>query len=101
MVNGTMSRDFTSQRLSLLKIQQSGVDIRNSNQILAAELKSPSQQGLATVADAQILEINQVKQLRGGGSEDQATLKMLVQEVQDGTKQNMMNLAAAQSQCGK
>ena len=91
--------DFETQRQALLKIQQMGVDARTQNQKIAAAVNSPSAAGLAKVAMAQTTEINQVKSLKGTGAADEATLKQLVQEVQDGTKQNQANLAAAQGQC--
>jgi hypothetical protein len=53
------------------------------------------------VAGAQTKEIDQVRSLKGT-SGDAETIKMLVQEVMDGTKQNQKNLAAAKGQvCGK
>ncbi|KAF2636919.1 hypothetical protein P280DRAFT_459295 [Massarina eburnea CBS 473.64] len=93
--------EFQIQRNTVLQIQQNGVDLRASNQKVASQLKSPSEKGLATVSMAQLLEISQVKSLQGGGTADENTLQMLVKEVEDGTKQNMANLAAAQSQCGR
>lgn len=62
-------------------------------------INSPSQQGLAVVSQAQVMEMTQVTGLKGTAAADQSTLAMLVKEVQDGTKQNQMNLAMAQSQC--
>jgi hypothetical protein len=45
------------------------------------------------------MEMTQVQGLQGTAQTDKNTLLMLVKEVQDGTKQNQMNLAMAQSQC--
>jgi hypothetical protein len=54
------------------------------------------------VAGAQTKEIDQVRSLRGNAASDEETIKMLVQEVMDGTKQNQKNLEAAKGQaCGK
>ncbi|KAF1960811.1 hypothetical protein CC80DRAFT_532385 [Byssothecium circinans] len=87
--------DFELERQAVLQIQQTGVDLRTANQKVAAELKSPSEKGLATVSMAQTLEIQQVKSLEGSGQKDQDVLMMLVKEVMDGTMQNKKNLAAA------
>lgn len=57
--------------------------------------------GLAVVAMAQVMEMMQVKSLQGGGESDKKTLETLVKEVEDGTKQNTMNLQMAESQCKK
>ena len=40
-----------------------------------------------------------MKTLTGGGESDAKTLKLLVSEVEGGTKQNMQNLKDAESQC--
>ena len=95
----TCANDFTAQQQKVLAIQNQGIQIRASNQQLAQQLNSPAQDGLATVAMAQLLEVSQVKSLQGTtGQMDQATFKMLVQEVMDGTMQNMKNLMAAMGQ---
>lgn len=52
------------------------------------------------MAKAQVTEKEQVTGLTGS-KKDKETLKTLVKEVQDGTKQNEQNLKAAQGQCGK
>ncbi|KAF1979371.1 hypothetical protein BU23DRAFT_403036, partial [Bimuria novae-zelandiae CBS 107.79] len=88
---------FAAQQQSVLDIQNQGIAIRATNQKLAAQINSPAQDGLATVAMAQVLEVSQVKSLNGTAG-DKATFTKLVQEVMDGTKQNQKNLAAAQSQ---
>jgi hypothetical protein len=88
---------FQAQQKSVLDIQQKGINIRANNQKLAKEINSPANAGLATVANAQVLEKNQVTSLKGNAA-DAATLQKLVTEVQDGTKQNQKNLAAAKSQ---
>lgn len=98
-VNGTS--DFEIERQAVLVIQQKGIDIRAKNQQMAMSLNSPSQMGLAVVAQAQTTEMMQVKSLEGGGDSDKKTLQTLVQEVEDGTKQNEMNLQMAESQCKK
>jgi hypothetical protein len=91
---------FQTTQQSVLAIQQKGITIRAQNQKLAGQIKSPAADGLAIVAGAQTKELGQVKGLKGTQA-DASTLKMLVQEVQDGTKQNQMNLAAAKGQkCG-
>ena len=87
---------------SVLAIQQRGVDIRANNQKLAKEINSPAADGLAIVAGAQTKEIDQVKSLKGNAAADGETIKMLVQEVMDGTMQNQKNLQAAKGQaCAK
>jgi hypothetical protein len=93
--------NFQLQQAAVLKIQQTGIDIRAENQRIAKEINSPAQAGLDTVAQAQVLEMTQVQGLQGGGDADKATLEKLVQEVMDGTKQNMMNVLAAESQCAR
>ncbi|KAK7183445.1 hypothetical protein PSPO01_10404 [Paraphaeosphaeria sporulosa] len=94
------TQDFKNIQKAVLNIQQQGIDIRTNNQKLAQQVNSPAQMGLAIVATAQITEKDQVTSLNGSCA-DQGTLKTLVKEVQDGTKQNKKNLQAAQSQCGK
>ncbi|KAH3978663.1 hypothetical protein HBI56_081240 [Parastagonospora nodorum] len=89
--------EFETTQQSVLSIQQKGITIRAENQKLAAEIKSPAADGLAIVAGAQTKEMMQVMSLKGTAA-DEATLKLLVQEVQDGTKQNQKNLAAATNQ---
>jgi len=98
--NATASADkFAIQRLKVLAIQQQGIDIRAMNQAIADEIKSPAIAGLKTVQGAQALEMRQVMGLTGNARTDDAVYQMLVQEVQDGTKQNQANLAAAKGQC--
>lgn len=95
------SPEFQTEQQSVLRIQQQGINIRANNQKLAKEIKSPAASGLATVAMAQVKEMTQVQGLKGNEA-DANTLQQLVQEVQDGTKQNQKNLAAAKSQkCAK
>lgn len=50
---------------------------------------------------AQTLEMDQVKSLKGGGDMDKMKLEMLVQEVNDGTAKNMMNMQMAAKGCRK
>ncbi|KAH6644779.1 hypothetical protein C7974DRAFT_384264 [Boeremia exigua] len=88
---------FQAMQISVLDIQQKGVNIRANNQKLAQQINSPASAGLATVAMAQTLEISQVLKLNGNAT-DATTLQMLVTEVQGGTQQNQKNLAAAKSQ---
>jgi hypothetical protein len=93
--------EFETTQQSVLSIQQKGITIRANNQKLAAEIKSPAADGLAVVAGAQTKEMMQVMSLKGTAA-DADTLKQLVQEVQDGTKQNEKNLATAKGQkCAK
>lgn len=96
---GQQNQQFAQEQAAVLSIQQAGVDFRKQNQELAKKLNSPAQDGLAIVAKAQLQEISQVQALTGDPAKDDAVLKMLVQEVQDGTKQNEKNLKAAESQC--
>lgn len=98
---GNAPSDFQITQKNVLAIQQKGIDIRAQNQKLASSINNPSAKGLAVVAMAQTMEVEQVKTLTGSGAKDAATLKMLVTEVEGGTKQNMMNLQAAESQCKK
>ncbi|KAH8722356.1 hypothetical protein GQ44DRAFT_622830 [Phaeosphaeriaceae sp. PMI808] len=92
---------FQKEQKSVLSIQQQGIAIRANNQKLAKEINSPAASGLDIVAKAQVKEKDQVTGLKGNAA-DATTLALLVQEVQDGTKQNQMNLAAAKSQkCAK
>jgi hypothetical protein len=96
--NGTAQvAAFQMTQKSVLGIQQKGIKIRSNNQKLAKEINSPAADGLAIVATAQVKEMSQVMGLNNTAA-DAATLKQLVQEVQDGTKQNEKNLAAAKSQ---
>ena len=88
---------FNATQTSVLAIQQKGIDIRAKNQKLAKEINSPAAAGLDIVAGAQVKEMTQVTGLKGTAATDDATLKTLVQEVQDGTKQNEKNLADAKS----
>jgi hypothetical protein len=88
---------FSTEQKSVLAIQQKGIAIRETNQKLAKEINSPAIAGLAIVAGAQVKEMTQVTGLKDTAA-DAATLTTLVQEVQDGTKQNQKNLAAAKSQ---
>lgn len=88
---------FQVTQQSVLAIQQQGIALRANNQQLASAIKSPASDGLAIVAKAQVQEMTQVQGLKGTKA-DVATLKTLVTEVQDGTKQNQKNLAAAKSQ---
>ncbi|CAE7180159.1 hypothetical protein PTNB73_03705 [Pyrenophora teres f. teres] len=88
---------FKAEQTSVLAIQQKGIDIRAKNQQLAKEINSPAAAGLNIVAGAQVKEMMQVMSLTGTAEADDATLKTLVQEVQDGTKQNQKNLADAKS----
>ncbi|PZD36435.1 hypothetical protein A1F97_08312 [Pyrenophora tritici-repentis] len=88
---------FKAEQASVLKIQQKGIEIRANNQKLAKEINSPAAAGLDIVAGAQVKEMMQVMSLNGTAKADDATLKMLVQEVEDGTKQNEKNLAEAKS----
>lgn len=90
---------FALERQNVLFIQQLGIDIRTQNQQIADEIKSPAIDGLNIVQGAQVKEMRQVMGLTGTADTDKAVLQTLVQEVEDGTKQNEMNLAAAQSQC--
>ncbi|UPX20699.1 uncharacterized protein EKO05_0010924 [Ascochyta rabiei] len=90
---------FAAQKLKVLAIQQQGIDIRAMNQAIADEITSPATAGLKTVQGAQATEMRQVMGLTGNGKTDDATYQMLVQEVQDGTKQNQANYAAAKGQC--
>ncbi|PSN69414.1 hypothetical protein BS50DRAFT_572558 [Corynespora cassiicola Philippines] len=100
-LDGSGPSNFELTKQNVLAIQQKGIDIRAENQRLAGELNSPSQMGLAIVAMAQVTEKMQVEMLQGGGEKDMKTLETLVKEVEDGTKQNTMNLQMAQSQCQK
>jgi hypothetical protein len=93
------AKNFGSQRLTVLTIQQQGIDIRSMNQAIADEIKSPATDGLKTVQGAQVLEMRQVMGLTGDAKTDGPIFQMLVQEVQDGTKQNQANLAASKGQC--
>jgi hypothetical protein len=96
--NGTApAAAFSTTQKSVLAIQQKGITIRANNQKLAKEINSPAAAGLAIVAGAQVKEMTQVQGLKDTAA-DTATLKTLVQEVQDGTKQNQKNLAAAKTQ---
>jgi hypothetical protein len=96
--NGTAQvAAFQKTQKSVLGIQQKGIEIRSNNQKLAKEINSPAADGLAIVATAQVKEMTQVMGLNNTAA-DVGTLKQLVQEVQDGTKQNEKNLAAAKSQ---
>ena len=97
--NSNSTESFKDAQKAVLNIQQQGIDIRANNQKLAQGMDSPAKAGLAVVATAQITEKDQVTGLKGS-SADKDTLKILVKEVQDGTKQNEQNLKAAQSQCG-
>jgi hypothetical protein len=76
----TGTAEFTTTQQSVLAIQQKGITIRQNNQKLAKEIKSPAADGLAIVAGAQTKEMLQVMGLK------------------DGTAQNGKNLAAAQGQ---
>lgn len=98
-INGTS--DFEIERQALLAIQKKGIDIRTQNQRVAGDINSPSQRGLAIVAQTQNMEMIQVKGLRGGGANATKLLQTLIKEVEDGTKQNQMNLQMAESQCKK
>jgi hypothetical protein len=100
--NGTApAAAFTTTQKDVLAIQQKGITIRANNQKLAKEINSPAVAGLAIVAGAQVKEMTQVQGLKDAAA-DAATLMTLVQEVQDGTKQNQKNLAAAKTQkCAK
>jgi hypothetical protein len=100
--NGTApAAAFSTTQKSVLAIQQKGITIRANNQKLAKEINSPAVAGLAIVAGAQVKEMTQVQGLKDTAA-DAATLTTLVQEVQDGTKQNQKNLAAAKTQkCAK
>lgn len=89
--------EFNATQTSVLAIQQKGIDIRAKNQKLAKEINSPAAAGLDIVAGAQVKEMTQVTGLKGTAATDDATLKTLVQEVQDGTKQNQKNLEDAKS----
>jgi hypothetical protein len=96
--NGTATAAaFSTTQKSVLAIQQKGITIRANNQKLAKEINSPAAAGLAVVAGAQVKELTQVQGLNDTAA-DAATLMALVQEVQDGTKQNQKNLAAAKTQ---
>ncbi|KAF9698705.1 hypothetical protein EKO04_002699 [Ascochyta lentis] len=100
--NSTASAsNFAAQRLKVLAIQQQGIDIRAMNQAIAGEIKSPATDGLNTVQGAQVLEMRQVMELTGVAKSDEPIFQLLVKEVQDGTKQNQANLAAAEGQCKK
>jgi hypothetical protein len=97
----TGTAGFTTTQQSVLAIQQKGITIRQNNQKLAKEIKSPAADGLAIVAGAQTKEMLQVMGLKGT-SADKDTLAMLKAEVMDGTMQNGKNLAAAKGQkCAK
>lgn len=93
----TVMKGFVAQQKAVLDIQSKGIAIRAKNQELAKQLNSPAIDGLATVAKAQVQEKDQVSGLKGTAA-DMKTLATLVQEVEDGTKQNEKNLAAAKSQ---
>ncbi|KAH7092114.1 hypothetical protein FB567DRAFT_231124 [Paraphoma chrysanthemicola] len=100
---GSASNSFAFQaaQKEVLNIQAQGITIRAENQKLAGEISSPAADGLAVVAQAQVLEMSQVQSLKGTAA-DEATLQKLVQEVMDGTMQNQKNLAAAKGQaCAK
>jgi hypothetical protein len=92
----TGTAEFTTTQQSVLAIQQKGITIRQNNQKLAKEIKSPAADGLAIVAGAQTKEMLQVMGLKGT-SADKDTLATLM-KVMDGTAQNGKNLAAAQGQ---
>lgn len=89
--------DFKATQAKVLDIQQKGIDIRTNNQKLAKQINSPASAGLDIVQGAQVKEKSQVQGLTGTAAADTATLNTLVQEVQDGTKQNQKNLADAKS----
>ncbi|KAF2847447.1 hypothetical protein T440DRAFT_456238 [Plenodomus tracheiphilus IPT5] len=93
------STHFSKERQNVLVIQQLGIDIRAQNQQIATEINSPAIDGLNIVQGAQITEMRQVMGLTGDKANDQDVLGTLVKEVEDGTKQNEANLAAAQGQC--
>ncbi|KAH9876509.1 hypothetical protein J1614_003640 [Plenodomus biglobosus] len=97
-VNKIMTH-FPKERQNVLAIQQLGIDIRAQNQQIAKDIDSPALDGLNIVEGAQITEIRQVMGLTGDKENDKAVLDTLVKEVEDGTKQNEANLAAAQGQC--
>ncbi|USP81946.1 hypothetical protein yc1106_09220 [Curvularia clavata] len=92
--------DFKTTQAKVLKIQQQGIDIRVNNQKLAKQINSTASAGLDIVQGAQLKEMSQVQGLTGTAATEKAdkeTLATLVQEVQDGTKQNQKNLADAKS----
>ncbi|CBX96181.1 hypothetical protein IAQ61_001355 [Plenodomus lingam] len=93
------SSQFPEERQRVLAIQQLGINIRAQNQNLAKDINSPAIDGLNVVEGAQITEMRQVMGLTGDGEKDKDVLETLVKEVEDGTKQNEANLAAAQGQC--
>lgn len=99
--NATTDQTFAMDRQKVLVIQQLGINIRAQNQEIAGEIKSPATAGLKIVQGAQIIELRQVMGLTGNEMTDAPVLKSLVQEVENGTKQNKANLVAAQGQCKK
>lgn len=99
--NNATAASFATKRQDVLVIQQLGINIRTQNQQIAGEIKSPAIAGLNTVQGAQTTEMRQVMGLTGNEKTDAAVLQTLVKEVEDGTKQNEANLAAAQGQCKK
>ena len=103
--NGTASSSninaaaFKQAQQDLLNIQQNGINVRNNNQKLAQQAKSPAAVGVMQFGVPQVNEMTQVMSLTGsGGSNETNLLAQLLQEVQNDIKQNQMNEQVAQSQ---
>jgi len=92
-VNNTL---FAAGQVSLLSFVQKGISIRENNQKIAPA-GNPAIPGLATVATAQLTELNLTMSLGMGGVNvvrDNKTVTDLLGDFKGGIVQNMKNLKA-------
>jgi hypothetical protein len=92
---------FAAGQASLLSFVQKGISIRENNQKIAPA-GNPAIPGLATVATAQLTELNLTMSLGVGGvnvARDNKTVTDLLGDFKGGIVQNMKNLQAAMEGC--
>jgi len=92
---------FAAGQASLLSFVQKGISIRENNQKIAPA-GNPAIPGLATVATAQLTELNLTMSLGVGGvnvARDNKTVTDLLGDFKGGIVQNMKNLQAVCDSC--
>lgn len=85
--------DFNAAKTNLLTFVNNGISIRKTNQLIAPPGNAATA-GLATVANAQMAELDLSSGLTGNPSIDLKTLDTLAGDFAGGIMQNMKNMAA-------
>ncbi|KAH6689693.1 hypothetical protein F5X68DRAFT_230307 [Plectosphaerella plurivora] len=91
-------RQFEIAKANLIDTVQSGIAVRETNQLIIPP-GNPASEGIALVAAAQVGELRRASSLIGDPNEDVPSLEALQRDFADGIRQNQLNQQAALSQC--